>query len=116
AKSVRCRTSKDHITFGVVAAISQKRWNRQFSTAHRPPNGAGKAIRAAECQGQTQKRKSRFLRCVHKGPLQTTSISPIAASLPLPRHGVFREIKVPSEKSASGMCSTIQTVAASYER
>src|SRR5262245_50545444 len=40
---------------GAVPTISQKGWNRQFSTAHRPPNGAGKAIRAAECQGQTQK-------------------------------------------------------------
>src|SRR5262249_30233175 len=30
AKSVRCRTRKDHITFGVVAAISQKGWNRRF--------------------------------------------------------------------------------------
>src|SRR5262249_49930812 len=61
---------------GAVAATSQKGWNRQFSTAHRPPNEAGKAIRAAECQGQTQKRKSRLLRCVHKGPLRTTSIAP----------------------------------------
>ena len=69
-------TRKDLIAFGMVAAISQNGWNRQLSTAFRPPNEAGKAIRAAECQGQTQKRKSRLLRCVLNGPLQTSSIAP----------------------------------------
>jgi hypothetical protein len=63
-------------SIGAVPTISQKGWNGQFSTAHRPLNGAGKTIRAAECQGQAPKRKSRLLRCVHKGPLQTTSIAP----------------------------------------
>src|SRR5512135_1336860 len=65
--------------FGGVRLISQKGENRQFSTAFGSPSAAGKAIRAEECQGQTQNRKSRALppfRSVELGLLLTSSLAP----------------------------------------
>src|SRR5512135_2620641 len=67
-QSYRQHTEKDRIASSsssqklpkaieVVPMISQKRENRQSSTAFRLSNGAGSAILAEECQGQTRKRK-----------------------------------------------------------